>query len=213
MKWLNSSEGMDVCEELINSHNTYLKWLHEFNLISTEDLGKYYNIFEVQTIRLCGQFYSEEILINYIKFQRVSMQTSIDRLKYQFSVNKAYANEPNLLKTFHNVCENLLLSYRLKEKFDEALDTIKMTYDFLAKYDLDLAELEWLVTNWCKIKRDLWKAKSTVHQKTTIADYLEIKNGLVDKFLMQEIRMYNSFKLVNIFYRIFQRFLLDKIID
>jgi len=57
--------------------------------------------------------------------------------------------------------------------------------------------MEWLVTNWCKIKRDLWKAKLTVHQETTIADYLNIRESLIDKFLIQEIRTYNCLNFIH----------------
>lgn len=192
---MQSCEGKDLCENLINSHNSYLKWLNEFKLIPIDDLIKYYNVFEGQVIRLCTQFYTEDIALNYIHFQRISLQTSIEKLKFQLRIpDKNYASDPSLLKQFHNVCENLLLSYRLKEQFEEALNTIKITYTFLAKFDLALMELEWVVTNWCKIKRDLWKAKSTIYQKTTIADYLSIRKDYVDKFLLQEIRIYNYFK-------------------
>ena len=92
------------------------------------------------------------------------------------------------------MCENLLLSYRLKEKFVEALDTIKEAFEFLALFNLDMPELEWLVINWCKIKRDLWKAKKLDYQHITIADHLQIREAVVDKFLLQEIRNYTYFK-------------------
>ncbi len=192
---MNSVEGIKMCENLAESHNSYLKWLHEFKLIPDDELLKYYSIFEGQTLRLCAQFYSDDIQDTYIKLQRLSLQTTINKLKFQLSSGSVGPSESaSLLKQFHHVCENLLLSYRMKEKFDEALDTLRTAHSFLARFDLDTVELEWLVTNWCKIKRDLWKAKSTVHQKTTVADYLDLKESLVDKFLIQEIRTYNSFK-------------------
>ena len=184
-----------MCESLINSHASYLKWLHEFNLIPTDELLKYYSIFEGQTLRLCTQFYSDDIQVNYIKLQHISMQTTINKLEFQFSTSKEVTNEPgSMLKQFHNVCENLLLSYRMKEKFDDAFNTLRTAHEFLVRFDFDAVELEWLITNWCKIKRDLWKAKSTVHQKTTVIDYLDIRESLIDKFLFQEIRTYNYFK-------------------
>lgn len=122
------------------------------------------------------------------------MQTSIDKLKYQFSTNKDYFKDPNVLKHFHSVCENLLLSCRLKNKFKEALETLRIAYDFISMFNLDDIEMEWLVTNSCKIKRDLWKVKSKEYQEMTIVDLLDIKEELVDKYLLQEIRVYNTFK-------------------
>jgi hypothetical protein len=88
----------------------------------------------------------------------------------------------------------LLLSYRLKEKFEDAFESTKAIYDFLVDFELEINEIEWVVTVWCKIKRDLWKAKSKEHQQITIADYLNIKPKFADKFLLEEIRIYNSFK-------------------
>jgi hypothetical protein len=86
------------------------------------------------------------------------------------------------------------LSYRLKEKFNEAFLTIKIVFDFLVDFNLELDELEWVTTLWCKVKRDLWKAKSTEYQKITIAHYMNMKSDIVDKYLLEEIRIYNSFK-------------------
>ena len=192
---MNSVEGIEMCENLAESHNSYLKWLHEFKLIPDDELLKYYSIFEGQTLRLCNQFHSNDIQDNYIKLQRLSLQTTINKLKFQLSSGSLGPSESaSFLKQFHYICENLLLCYRMKKKFDEALDTLKTAHSFIAEFDLDTVELEWLVTNWCKIKRDLWKAKSTVHQETTIADHLDLKESLIDKFLIQEIRTYNSFK-------------------
>lgn len=91
------------------------------------------------------------------------------------------------------------MSLRLKEKFEDAFSTLKMIYDFLSNYNLEYNEIEWVVTIWCKIKRDLWKAKLKTYQKITIADYLNIKSELIDKYLLEEVRIYNCFK-----YKIFQ---------
>ncbi len=192
---MQSAEGIELCENLISSHNSYLRLLNEYKLIPIDDLVKYYSIFEGQVIRLCTQFYTEDIVLTYIRFQQISLQTSIENLKFKLRIpGKNFASDPALLKQFHYVCENLLLSYRLKEMFEEALNTFKIAYNFLSKLDLDLVVLEWVVTNWCKIKRDLWKAKSNIYQKTTIADFLNIKKDHVDKYLLQEIRIYNYFK-------------------
>ena len=105
-----------MCENLAESHNSYLKWLHEFKLIPDDELLKYYS-----------------------------------------SVGPSESD--SFLKQFHYICENLLLCYRMTKKFDEALDTLRTAHSFIAEFDLDTVELEWLVTNWCKIKRDLWKVK------------------------------------------------------
>ena len=163
-------------------------------LFTPEELTKQLNNHECQSIRICTALYTEDILPNYIKFQWIALQTSIDKLKFQFSMNKDYFKDTSVLKHLHSVCENLLLSLRLKNKFKEALETLRIAYEFISMYDLDELEMDWLVTNCCKIKRDLWKVKSKEYKEMTIVDLLNIKEDLVDKYLFQEIRLYNTFK-------------------
>lgn len=195
-KWINSEIGNQMCETLIKEHNSFIKWIFETNMITNEELNRVYNNLECQTIRLCSQFYSEDILVNYIRFQKLSFEIAIDRLKFVL-MNKTDKYDYNVLKSFRNICENLLLSYRLKEKFEDAFESTKAIYDFLVDFELEINEIEWIVTVWCKIKRDLWKAKSKEHQQITIADYLNIKPKFADKFLLEEIRIYNSFKVLD----------------
>ena len=54
---------------------------------------------EGQLIRLCTQFYSEEIQPNYILLQQLSLQISIDKLKFQINTNKSILNDTTLLVT------------------------------------------------------------------------------------------------------------------
>lgn len=150
-----------------------------------------------------------------MKFQRLSFEIAIDRLKFLFTMNKTNKLDPNNLvshfcdkflknhylinfnykqKSFRSISDNLLLSYRLKDKFEDAFDAVKSIYEFLCSFNIEFNELEWLVTTWCKIKRDLWKAKNKSYQKITIASHLNIKNDSVDKFLLEEIRIYSGFK-------------------
>ncbi len=88
----------------------------------------------------------------------------------------------------------MLLSYRLKEQFEDALEVIKQAFEFITLFKLESVELEWLVTNWCKIKRDLWKIKIKSYQNITIADYLKIPDTFIENYLLQEIRTFNYFK-------------------
>jgi len=86
------------------------------------------------------------------------------------------------------------LSYRLNEKFNEAFLTIKIVFEFLFDSNLELDELEWITTLWCKIKRDLWKNNSTKYHEITIASYMNEKSDYTSTFLLEEIRMYKIFK-------------------
>jgi len=102
----------------------------------------------------------------------------------------------------------MLLSLRLKEKFAETQEIIKEIFEFLQEFRLEQTEMEWLVTSWCKIKRDMWKifkksmenkdneekVKPTV-KSLTIVDHLGMKNNeLKFLYLLEEIRIYNCFK-------------------
>ena len=93
----------------------------------------------------------------------------------------------------------MLLSLRLKEKFTETQEIIKEIFDFLDEYNLEETEMEWIVTCWCKIKRDMWKIskKETEYKpkRLTIADYLNIQIiNLKYLYLLEEIRIYNCFR-------------------
>jgi hypothetical protein len=66
-----------------------------------------------------------------------------------------------------------------------------------------MIDIEWLVTIWCKIKRDMAKSKLSEYDKTlkklTVVDFLEIKNEFKYQFLLEEIRAYHLFE-----YKIFR---------
>ena len=106
-------------------------------------------------------------------------------------------------KNFRNTSENLLLSLRLKEKYSEAKEIVKKIYKFFTDVKLDMIDIEWLVTIWCKIKRDMAKSKLSEYDKTlkklTVVDFLEIKNEFKYQFLLEEIRAYHLFE-----YKIFR---------
>lgn len=99
-----------------------------------------------------------------------------------------------LKKNFRNISENLLLSLRFEEKFDESKEVIKKIYEFMNEYHLDKIELEWLTTNWCKIKRDLWKSKKRPYtdedKKLTIVDYLNIQPEHQFVYLFEELKTF-----------------------
>lgn len=103
-------------------------------------------------------------------------------------------------KNFRSINENLILSLRLEEKFSEALEEIKKVFEFSQEFELE-NEIDWIVTNWCKIKRDMWKSKKISYtesqKKQTIVDYLGIPNNspISLLFLFEEIRSYYNFKL------------------
>lgn len=100
-------------------------------------------------------------------------------------------------KNFRNTSENLLLSLRLKEKYSEAQEIVKKIYKFFTDVQLDMIDIEWLVTIWCKIKRDMSKSKLSEYDKTikklTVVDFLGIKNEFKYQFLLEEIRIYHNF--------------------
>ena len=103
----------------------------------------------------------------------------------------------------------MLLSLRLKEKFTETQEIIKEIFEFLQEFNLEQVEMEWFITSWCKIKRDMWKIykknnetkenvedkKKVVYKSYTIVEHLEMKkNELKFLYLFEEIRIYNCFK-------------------
>ena len=78
---------------------------------------------------------------------------------------------------------------------------IKEIFTFLEEFNQDEIEMEWIVTSWCKIKRDIWKTSkknNDYEQKlksVTILDYLGVKKSeLKYLYLLEEIRIYNCFK-------------------
>ena len=78
---------------------------------------------------------------------------------------------------------------------------IKEIFTFLEEFNQDEIEMEWIVTSWCKIKRDIWKTSkknNDYEQKlksVTILDYLGVKKSELNYlYLLEEIRIYNCFK-------------------
>ena len=141
-------------------------------------------------------------MTNYIRFQGLSLEVSLSRLKFLFQhqTSQPLSTNPidlSILKNMRSIGENLLLSLRLKEKFDESKEIVKKVYQFLKEFKLERDEMEWVVTNWCKIKRDLWKSKSDQYLKLTIVDLLEIKSDLAFYYLFEEIRIYHFFKTID----------------
>jgi hypothetical protein len=100
------------------------------------------------------------------------------------------------MKNTKSIGENLMLSFRLKERFEESVQLAKTIYQFLKDFNLEKNEMEWLVTNWCKIKRDLFKVKSSDYLKTTIVDLIGLSDcsDLSIYYLLEEIRIYYFFK-------------------
>jgi len=94
----------------------------------------------------------------------------------------------------------MLLSLRLKEKFDETQEMVKKIFDFLQEFNQEEVEMEWIVTSWCRIKRDMWKTskKNNDYDKlrnVTVLDYLDVKKSEIKYFyLLEEMRIYNSFE-------------------
>ena len=157
-----------------------------------------YKYLDGQTIRICGLFFSESEMANYIVFQFVSLDISLDRLDVLYAINPEQTSDASLMKNARCVCDNLLLTLRLKERLDDSLLIIRKLYDFLDKHGLQRVEMEWLITNWCKVKRDAWKAKISTYQALTIVDYLRIGGGeLALAYLLEEVRTYNYFKAVD----------------
>ncbi|CAF0715451.1 unnamed protein product [Brachionus calyciflorus] len=199
----NSKLLIEASEDIITNQNSYLKWLIKNQVIGNDDLSKHYMCFENQTIRITNQIYSDSSINNYIKFQAQTSLITIDRLKFFYKINNANRFDSNLMKNFRSVFENLLLSLRLEEKYPHALEQIKVIYTFLNENNNIENEIEWLMANWCKIKRDMWRSKKVPYtdsqKKQTIADYLEMpkRSEVAVKLLFEEIRNYYGFKSVD----------------
>lgn len=69
------------------------------NLITSEEVGRVYYTLEHQTIRLCSNLYADDNLINYIRFQKLSSQIAMDKLKFHFDLDEgnAYLDDYNKL--------------------------------------------------------------------------------------------------------------------
>jgi hypothetical protein len=202
----------------------YIEWLASNNeLLTRDELSKHYFTIETQSVRMCPIFYSEEAMDDYINFQKLSLSIHMSRLRFlrknrqnqeckptkTFDAKEEKSNRSidiTLIKNFNNIAENLLLSMRLKERFDEAFEMIKQIYEFMSDLELCTLELEWMVTSWCKIKRDMWKLRQKAlsgshldllpnrYTKLTIVDYLNIDGKQAGDYLLEETRVYCSFK-------------------
>ena len=200
----HSEKSVQTCVHMIQQHESFLKWFDGKNLLNKEELEKYFSSFENQVIRFSAIFYSEESIENYIRLQNVSLGVCFSRLRFVLKVvdNKREQQQQQLdhhqlMRTFHSVCDNLFLILRLKDRFDEAFDVVRHVYAFIREHELERQELEWLVTNWCKIKRDLWKSQKRTHEKVSIVDYLDISPGNTFLYLIEELHTYNSFKAMD----------------
>jgi hypothetical protein len=94
----------------------------------------------------------------------------------------------------------LLLSLRFEDKFECSKELLKKIQQLLAEYNLDGVELEWLATNWCKIKRDMWKSKKITYtdadKRATMVDYFEVKatDSAQFNYLFEELKTYYYLK-------------------
>jgi hypothetical protein len=52
VKWINTEIGIDLCENLIKEHDSYIKWIHHNQLISNEELNRVYNVLGILFVRI-----------------------------------------------------------------------------------------------------------------------------------------------------------------
>lgn len=80
-------------------------------LMPSDDLVRNYSSLENQSIRLGSLFYSEETMLNYIRFQKISFRISMNRLKYVYGLNQPSLIDANLL-----VSKFFFKSFKIKNK-------------------------------------------------------------------------------------------------
>jgi hypothetical protein len=88
---------LDLSELHIHNHHKYVKWTLIKKLMPTDDSVRNYSSLENQSIRLGSLFYSEETMLNYIRFQKISFKISMNRLKYVYRLNQSNLIDVNLL--------------------------------------------------------------------------------------------------------------------
>ncbi len=146
---------------------------------------------------MASQFYSDRITSDYIRFQKIAVDLCTDRLKFNISVEMPPAQIQPIMKTYHNACENLLLSLRTEEKYPAAKQQLLKIFKFFKNYEQEQEtdKIEWIVTNWCKIKRDMWKSKTYNYtaddKKMTIVDLCDVSPHLVFHYLFEELKYYS----------------------
>jgi hypothetical protein len=155
---------------------------------------------DCQAIKMAAQFYSDRSNTDYIRFQSQTVEVCTERVKYSKRANVPAAQIAVTLKTYHSVCENLLLSLRSEECFAQAKDCLLKVHKLIKSFELEheAAEIEWLVVNWCKIKRDMWKSKKYDYtledKKTTFVDHCGVSAELVFQYLLEELKYYSVIK-------------------
>jgi hypothetical protein len=186
-----------TCEVIIENQNSYIKWLVSTRQMNRDDLIKFYYNIDSQAIKIASQFYSDRITSDYIRFQTIAVDLCTDRLKYNISVGMPAVQLQPITKTYHNACENLLLSLRTEENYDVAKMQLLKIFKFFKnnEQEQETEEIEWIVTNWCKIKRDMWKSKAYNYTKEdkqmTIVDLCNVSPHLVFQYLFEELKYYS----------------------
>jgi len=62
-----------------------------------DDSIRNYSSLENQSIRLGSLFYSDDSMLNYIRFQKISFKISMERIKYVYRLNQPSLIDINLL--------------------------------------------------------------------------------------------------------------------
>jgi hypothetical protein len=88
----------------------------------------------------------------------ISFDVTKKKLRELQNTTNVDSNTKIDLKNLFYVAENLLLSYRHRDKYVEASESLRQLYLLLKQLNIDLKHCELIVLNWCKLKRDLAKA-------------------------------------------------------
>ena len=201
-KQAHTDQLKSTCELLIDNQKSFLSWLISNHIFSNDELSRLFYNLDNQVIKLAAQFYSDSVDHDYIRFQTMATKVVTDRLRFNISTQVPSVQLQLTLKTYHSAYENLLLSLRIKQSYADAQAHLREVYTFLREtgQEHEPAEVEWLVTNWCKIKRDMTKSKtytySAADKKLSIADYLSLATPeLAYHYLYEEIKFYTMLKM------------------
>lgn len=134
----------------------------------------------------------------------ISFNVTKKKLRELQKTNNVDLNTKTDLKNLFYVAENLLLSYRHRDKYVEASESLRELYVLLKELNIDLKNCELIVLNWCKLKRDIAKTNSLHIEKneelkklkyTSMTDYYNLDKDRVFSYLFEELRCLKNISL------------------
>lgn len=106
-----------------------------------------------------------------------------------------------MVKAYRQYLDNLLLGLRMCAEYDKVKEHLCSANRLFAQLGIELSECNWLVMNWCKMKRDMYKAGAasieTEKSNMTLIDELKMSNAdhtTRFRYLFEELKSYAVIK-------------------